>query len=390
MAQRRRYRSNSKSRSAPRRSGGGRRAVQLSPHAARSLLGLLLLILGAVTLVALLFPAQGLLSRYVDDILRPNFGVGAWLLALLLIVAGIFVERDRSVGNGWAVTAVGGLLVFVSGLGLIHLLSGRGGAPAGLRDGGGAIGFALSGTLSELAGGAGALVLLVGLVAGGLILLLNTTLRDLLRPLGGGGRALAGAVRTPILARGSGTDRSRDDDRRRDAERRREERETARRDRRDRAPVPVMGADAGSGPLTPAAPEMPKPLSSPAPISQTVWSNERSAAAIADSAAVATTTVVATERPWQLPSLALLDQAQPPPAGADLDHAAQRAHHRGEAAQLPDSGECHRHQHRAGRDAVRGAPGRAHQAVAHRGTRRRPGDGPGRALDPHRGAHPRS
>ena len=50
-----------------------------------------------------------MLNRYVDDILRPAFGQGAWLLAILLIVAGIVVERGPAVGNGWGVAALGGL-----------------------------------------------------------------------------------------------------------------------------------------------------------------------------------------------------------------------------------------------------------------------------------------
>jgi DNA segregation ATPase FtsK/SpoIIIE, S-DNA-T family len=324
MADRRRYRTRARPRQAPRRSGGGstqrRRAIQLSPQIARSLLGLVLLVLGAVTFVALLFPQQGLLTRYVDDVLRPSFGVGAWLLAALLMVAGVFVERDRNVGNGWAVTAIGGLLLFGSGLGLIHLLAGGADGPAGLRRGGGALGHLLSSSLADLLGVAGALVVLVGLVAAGLVLLLNATLRDLVRPIGGGGRAIASAVRAPFGALGE------------------RERDPASREERERAPVPVMDAPPRRGrqprtaddQVVAAAPaELPAPTPSPAPISQTVWSSDRLGAAPAAAAtsvepgvASATATVVeATEqRTWALPSLELLDEAQPPPPGQRLDH----------------------------------------------------------------------
>jgi len=34
-------------------------------------------------LIALLFPADGVLNRYVVDVLRPLFGQGAWLLGLI-------------------------------------------------------------------------------------------------------------------------------------------------------------------------------------------------------------------------------------------------------------------------------------------------------------------
>ena len=57
------------------------RSFRLPPHVARSLIGLLFLVLGAITVIALLFPQAGLLNRYVDDMLRPAFGQGAWLLA---------------------------------------------------------------------------------------------------------------------------------------------------------------------------------------------------------------------------------------------------------------------------------------------------------------------
>jgi S-DNA-T family DNA segregation ATPase FtsK/SpoIIIE len=320
VAERRRYRASSRSRQSPKRAGGGRRAIEVSPQVARSLLGLLLLVLGAVTLVALLFPAQGLLSRYVDEILRPSFGVGAWLLALLLVVAGIFVERASNVGSGWAVTAIGGVVVFISGLGLIHLLSGRAGSQAALRDGGGAVGHWLSASLGDLIGGAGALVVLLGLLAGGLILMLNTTLRDLLRPIGGGGRVIARAVGTPVRAMVEGATAPGEADAG-------DEADDGSSGRRRRIALVVDSAERGrsganGGSITP--PELPKPVPSPAPISQTIWAGERAttpAVATAEPGALSTATAVAiATRDWQLPPPDLLDQAQPPPAGQRLDH----------------------------------------------------------------------
>ncbi|HWH24990.1 MAG TPA: hypothetical protein VNW68_08895, partial [Candidatus Limnocylindria bacterium] len=74
----------------------------------RSLLGLLLLVIGAVTLVALVFPTAGIFNRYVADVLQPAFGLGAWLLGVLLLLAGIYVERAPSIANGWLVSALGG------------------------------------------------------------------------------------------------------------------------------------------------------------------------------------------------------------------------------------------------------------------------------------------
>ena len=170
------------------------KSFNLPPHVARSLIGLMFLVLGAVTVIALLFPQAGLLNRYVDDILRPAFGQGAWLLAILLIVAGVVIERPPAAGYGSMLTIVGGLLVFVAGLGMIHLIWGHGSTDAALRSGGGILGQSLESTLSALVSSLGAFVVLLGLIVAGLLLMFNTSLRTLLSPATAGGRMLAGAV----------------------------------------------------------------------------------------------------------------------------------------------------------------------------------------------------
>jgi DNA segregation ATPase FtsK/SpoIIIE, S-DNA-T family len=334
-----RRRTATRSRSQPRsqaRSGGrrrangngaaARRAVAISPHVLRSLFGLALIVLGAVTLVALLFEDQGVLSRYVNDFLRPSFGVGAWLLALLLVVAGAIVERAPKVGNGWAVTALGGLVLFASGLGLIHHLIGNGSGAAALHDGGGVLGHWLSSSLASLLGSAGALVIMLGLAMAGLILLLNATLRDLVRPIGGGGRVLVTAVAAPFRALGAAAARG-------------DGSPTAPNTRRE--PVGVMDKEPRNGrarrepPVEEPAPEVLAPTPSPAPMSQTVWSAERSAAASAGAASAGTAPTgsaqatgvgiaVATETPaWQLPPFELLTEHAPrlsSAGGPRLDH----------------------------------------------------------------------
>src|SRR5919106_3391773 len=95
--------SGSRSRSTRSRSSSSKtaRTPIVSPVVLRSLIGVLLLVLGAVTLIALLLPEAGILKRYLDELVRPLFGQGAWLLAVLLLVAGALVERPPTVGNGW-------------------------------------------------------------------------------------------------------------------------------------------------------------------------------------------------------------------------------------------------------------------------------------------------
>jgi DNA segregation ATPase FtsK/SpoIIIE, S-DNA-T family len=326
VAERRRYRTRAEHRtprSPARRRGAGRggsgaarRAVAVSPHVLRSLFGLALIVLGTVTVVALLFEAEGVLSRYVDDILRPSFGVGAWLLALLLVVAGGFVERAPRVGNGWAITALGGLVLFASGLGLIHLAMGNGSGAVAFHDGGGALGHFVSSSLVSLLGSAGALVVMGGLAVAGLILLLNTTLQGLVSPLRGGGRVLAGAVRGPVrMIAAAGTRASATG-----------EPEAGRR------PVAVMerparerqrGRSEPDAPADANAPEVLAPTPSPAPLSQTVWSAERSLAPALPAGAASAVAVASATRSWTLPSMELVGDVAPKPSPngkAMLDH----------------------------------------------------------------------
>ncbi|MGZ3641294.1 MAG: DNA translocase FtsK 4TM domain-containing protein [Candidatus Limnocylindrales bacterium] len=340
MAQRRR--STRTPTRAPRRTQ--RRAgfrLGISPQTTRALVGVVLLVLGAVTLIALLLPGSGILNRYVNDILRPAFGQGAWLLPVVLIVAGFLVERAPSMASGGAVTALGGLLCFLGGLGLIQLVWGHGSSSKAAADAGGWVGQAMVGPLTSLVGPAGTFVVLVGVIVAGLLLLLNSTIRGLLHPVAAGGRALAGVMSAPDSS-----------------------------DRPDREPAPAPrdgnGRRGAGGAARPQEePELPLPMPSPAPISQTVWAGSRGASGRAAgqvSGAVATggpgalgaagaavlgidealagepprRAVSATgpdglleaidapqplhERPWSLPGTALLD---PPRDGTDddrLDH----------------------------------------------------------------------
>jgi DNA segregation ATPase FtsK/SpoIIIE, S-DNA-T family len=317
VADRRRSTSVSRTRPERRRRAPGRRAgLQISSDIYRSLLGLGLLVLGAVTFIALLLPEAGIMNRYVTEVLRPAFGQGAWLLAILLVVAGIFVERAPKVGHGWTVTALGGLVVFIGGLGLIHLVAGQGGSPRALRDGGGAVGNSLAAMFTALLSPPGAFVVLLGIVIAGLILLLNVTLRGLLRPVTGSGRLLATAIATPArqVTEIAGT--------RRAAGPREEEPPTDRGGSRRRSTeVPVVAE------RSPAA-DLPSPLPSPAPVSQTVWATGQAGPATA-TATVARPTVTQDEEEswglavpsWDLPSIELLEAWEPPAAGQNLDHA---------------------------------------------------------------------
>jgi len=229
-------------------------APRVNPSTLRSVAAVALILAGAITLIALFLPGGGILNGYVDGFLRPLFGQGAWLLGILLIVAGVLVERAPSVDYSWITVAVGGLVVFVGGQGLIHLFSGKGDSPNDLKQGGGALGELLSSTLSDLVSPVGAFVILVAIVLVGILLLFNITLVAFVTPFVNGGRnawalALAGVASTQGALR----------------ERREAGAQAA-------AAIPV--ARAGRGRRAVAVepePELPTPTPSPAPVSQTVW-----------------------------------------------------------------------------------------------------------------------
>ena len=153
-------RSSSKARSRSKKSSG---SPIISPSTLRSVVAVALLAAGAITLIALFLPGGGILNGFVDGFLRPLFGQGAWLFGVLLLVAGVLVERAPRVDNSWVTVALGGVIVFIGGQGLIHLLSGKGSSASDLEQGGGAIGQALASTLADLVSPFGALVVLLGI-----------------------------------------------------------------------------------------------------------------------------------------------------------------------------------------------------------------------------------
>ena len=147
-----------------------------------------------LTLLALFLGGQGLFGQFVTDVLRPSFGQGAWLLGVLLIVAGVMVERSATVHSGWARDDPRGHPRVPGGGGADPPLPARARPrrrperrwrqhrPGPAK------------TLSDLVGPAGAFVVLVGLVVVGLLLMFGLTLRALLQPVSAGGRAIASAT----------------------------------------------------------------------------------------------------------------------------------------------------------------------------------------------------
>src|SRR3990170_547871 len=172
----------SRRRAAPRRSRrrGGLRLPRITlpdvgPEVARSIVGIVLLVLGAVTLIALILPGQGRLTDWWIGSVGPWFGSLRWLLPFLLLGAGWYVEwgPGRQPQSGWGITIVGIVVAYMGLLGSVQI--------TGLASGG-RLGRFLEDLFVAPLTAPGGFVLLVAIGAVGLMLALNLPLRELVKP----------------------------------------------------------------------------------------------------------------------------------------------------------------------------------------------------------------
>jgi DNA segregation ATPase FtsK/SpoIIIE, S-DNA-T family len=191
VAQRRRSTRSTSSRSrkpAAQRGGGlptpRMPSLGVSPAVARSLVGLVFLVLGAVLMVAMLLPGEGRLTDYVRNLVVPFFGSARYLLPFVLLVAGWYLEwgPGRHPDAPWARTLAGITLAYVGFLGLVQALAGSGGR----------IGSFLHQVLQPLLTSPGAFVVLLAMVIAGLLIAFDQPLHALLSPATRAARA-AGA-----------------------------------------------------------------------------------------------------------------------------------------------------------------------------------------------------
>ncbi|MFN8631807.1 MAG: DNA translocase FtsK [Chloroflexota bacterium] len=182
MAQRRRTtRSSSSSRSRkPAASKGGALptpkmpSVGVSPAVARSLVGLVFLVVGAILAVAMMLPGDGRLTDYVRDLIVPFFGAARFLLPVVLLVAGWYLEwgPGRHPDAPWIRTLAGIALAYIGFLGVVQAVTGRGGG----------IGNFLYGLLQPLLTAPGAFIVLLALTIAGLLIAFDQPLHALLSP----------------------------------------------------------------------------------------------------------------------------------------------------------------------------------------------------------------
>jgi len=153
----------------------------VGPEVARSIFGIILLVLGAITLIALTIQGQGSLTTWWQRTVGPWFGTLRWMLPFLLLGAGWYIEwgPGKRPNSGWGATLLGLAITYTSLLGMIEILDlfmfGRART-------GGIVGTVVATPLRALLSGPGAFVVLLALAVIGLLIAFNLRLREITSP----------------------------------------------------------------------------------------------------------------------------------------------------------------------------------------------------------------
>ena len=287
----------------------------VGPEVARSILGIVFLVLGAVTLIALALPGQGALTDWWRNSIAPWFETGRWLLPFLLLGAGAYLEvgPGKRPGSGWGSTIVGVVIAYVGFLGAFEVLH----LTIFATDrGGGRIGRFLAGILEPLVTRPGALVVCLAILAVGLMVAFNLHLRELLQPLTRSLATFGHWLNTTLTVSFS---------------------------RKAAAPAPKAVAPSkleprGDATVAQSILDMPAPAGGPGPMSQTVWTGSSDGIAAGPARAGSSATALALRpRPtldetptaleslqamdWALPPITLLDPRPTALVGPVIDHA---------------------------------------------------------------------
>ena len=289
----------------------------VGPEVARSILGIVFLVLGAVTLIALALPGEGRLTDIWRDSIAPWFETGRWLLPFLLLGAGAYLEvgPGKRPNSGWGSTIAGVAVAYIGFLGAFEVLH------LTILDadrGGGRIGRFLAGLLEPALTRPGAFVVCAAIFAVGLMVAFNLQFKELLRPVFRSLGAFSHWLRATAAAsfqRGE--------------------------DAPARAPATKPVAPSKLEPIANGPKEataisildQPAAGSGPPPMSQTVWTgigdgvaSRRVRGVGPDGTAGAATAVAATALEslqaidWTLPPIDLLDPRPPARVGAGIDH----------------------------------------------------------------------
>ncbi len=159
----------------------GFRLPDVGSDVARSLVGMAMLVVGAMTLIAFL-PGDGSLTTWFREVVGPWFGTLRWLLPFLLLATGWYVEwgPGKAPGSGWGLTVLGVAVAYTGLLGAASVV-----IPAQVERGagGGIVGTVLADFFSPLVTAPGAVLLLLGLGIAGVLIAFNLRLRDVAQPV---------------------------------------------------------------------------------------------------------------------------------------------------------------------------------------------------------------
>ena len=169
-------------RTAARRRASRRRQqrtpLTLSARFVREATALVLVFLAILSVIALFAPNAGAIVAPWQDLLSMLLGWGIAFAAPLLAGLAVMLWMRRVPAERW-MAASGALVVALAVLGMFHLWVGGTAEAVATGEGGGAVGFAVSGLLAGALGIAGAWIVLVLVVAVGLLLYFNMTIGDL-------------------------------------------------------------------------------------------------------------------------------------------------------------------------------------------------------------------
>jgi len=133
--------------------GGMVRAVgrtkELDPAHRRDGLGVVLIALAVITAAGVWWRAGGPVGSWVDVAVRSSVGNAAIVLPLVLLAIGVILMRTEPKPETRPRLVVGGLLLGVAVLGLLHLLGGLPDDPVDRRTAGGALGYLSGGFLAQ-------------------------------------------------------------------------------------------------------------------------------------------------------------------------------------------------------------------------------------------------
>ena len=149
----------------------------------RSITAVFLIVL-AVLAIFSLFGGAGVFGTYLNKVLAMLFGIGRFLLPVLLIAVGfLYFKKDSE--SYYVFVAAGFVLFFAAILGLIHIFNplDQMMAVAGKGMGGGFLGAAVAYPTLKLFGFSAGMIVLLAVSLAALLLAFNVPLRSLLKPV---------------------------------------------------------------------------------------------------------------------------------------------------------------------------------------------------------------